>query len=111
MCIMLIRHVPPHFLEHEMKVSQLVRGERYESKDGGEIRQITSVTRDGTLHYVVIPIASDAKEARRIQTMRKPVHVSSQRDFAAWAARKVGTSMHQSVVGAKFLNAIKGPTG
>lgn len=93
-----------------MKVSQLVRGERYESKNGGEVREITSLVSDGTLRYTVVPIAADAKEARRLQSMRKPVHVVTQKEFAAWAARKLGTSTHNSVDGKKFLDWVKGPT-
>ena len=94
-----------------MKVSQLVPGEQYEPKDGSEIREITSLVSDGTLRYVIIPIADNAKEARRIEHMRKRVHECTKKDFAAWAARKAGTSTHASTVGGKFLNAIKGPTG
>lgn len=94
-----------------MKVSQLVQGERYESKDGEEIREITSFASDGTLRYIIVPIVANATEARSVALQRRPVHEASKQDFATWAARKAGTSTHRSVDGMKFMRVIQGPTG
>lgn len=81
-----------YYLEQLMKVPQLVLGDRYESKDGDEVREIISFVSDGTLRYVTIPIVADVREARRIRNMRRSVHESSRKDFAKWARQPIAQS-------------------
>ncbi len=84
-----------------MKFAQLARDTTYESKNGQVVRKIIRIHDDGVVEYQ--NIVKGQREQR--------VHEMKGQDFATWAHRKVGTTLHRSQGDEKFLTLISGPKG